>query len=115
MQFIDKPVSLAQVIKSCNHLFDDMVKIVVDIEREVVGIDAEMHADLEAQMLDQGSEQSNLWGANIYFDKTGDDFIEYTSFINIRPRDNNRGMEVIDEEIRNKIRQIVEKLLQKPS
>ncbi len=115
MQIIDKPVSLAHVIKSCSHLFDDMVKIVVDIEKETVGIDAEMHADLEAEMLEQGSKQSSLWGANIYFNKSGEDFIEYTSFINIRPRENNRGMEVMDENVRNKIRQIVERIFLKDS
>lgn len=42
--------------------FDDMIKAVVDIEKEIIAIDAELHADLEGLLLDEGSRQADLWG-----------------------------------------------------
>ena len=87
-----------------------MMKIVVDVEKEILAIDAEMHADLENLLLLNQSEQQHLWGANIYPFKE-EDYLEYTSFINIRPSQNNRSMEVIDPEIREKIMQIVNDLI----
>ncbi|MEI6221919.1 MAG: DUF5674 family protein [bacterium] len=89
----------------------DMVKIVVDIEKGILALDAELHADLEEMLLEEGSQQQSLWGANIYPGKTGDDFIEYTSFINIRPSQGNRSMEVQDEGIKQKMLAIVTNLL----
>ena len=62
-----------------------MVKAVVDIELELVAIDAELHSDLEALLLEQGSAQNNLWGINYYPELNNDDFVEFDSMINIRP------------------------------
>ena len=60
-----------------------MCKAVVDIERNVCAVDAELHADLESLLLENGSLQENLWGVNLYPLKQKFDFIEYTSLINI--------------------------------
>ena len=54
-------------------------------------------------LLEDGSDQSNLWGANWYPNKQ---MIDYESLINIRSRDNNRSMEVQDPKMREKIREI---------
>ena len=91
--------------------FTDLIKIVVDIEEDILAADAELHADLEELLLSEGSEQQNLWGANIYPNKSGDEFIEYTALINIRPSMNNRSMEIEDEEIRSKINNIIHTLV----
>ncbi len=66
MLTLQNPISLQEIRTEHNHFFDSMVKIVVDLERESVALDAEMHADLEQQLLEEGSEQMNLWGANVY-------------------------------------------------
>ncbi len=91
--------------------FSDMVKIVVDIEQKKIALGGEMHADAEERLLNQGSKQEDLWGANIYPDRT-DEKIEYTSLINIRPSQNNRSMEVQDHEIRNAMKRIVEEYIE---
>lgn len=59
--------------------FGDMIKAVVDTERELVAVDAELHADLEALLLENGSKQKDLWGINLYPDLAGEDFLEYDS------------------------------------
>ena len=74
-------------------LFGDMVKGVVDVEREVVALEGELHADLEALLMEQGSNQKNLWGINLYPDLTGDGFLEFDSLINLRPSRETRAAE----------------------
>jgi hypothetical protein len=91
--------------------FEEVLKIVVDIKKILIAVDAEMHADLEHLLLNEGSGQQDLWGANIYPLRSKEDQIEFTSLINIRPAMGNRSMEVADPEIREKIRIIIIDLL----
>jgi hypothetical protein len=86
--------------------FEDMVKYVVDVERKVVAIGGEMHADGEQVLLDAGSRQADLWGANYYPGRGEEGCIEYTSLINIRPAAGNRGMELRDPALREAVRAI---------
>ncbi len=46
--------------------FGDMVKYVVDIERGRAAVGGELHADAEELLLEDGSQQESLWGANYY-------------------------------------------------
>ena len=89
--------------------YGEMIKAVVDLERQLLAVGGELHADAETLLLDEGSEQSHLWGINIYPAKTEAERIEFTSFINIRPRGGNRSLEIKDEILRRKIREIVSK------
>ena len=86
--------------------FEDMAKYVVDVRRRVIGIGGEMHADAEQVLLEHGSEQQDLWGANYYPGRDRDGCIEFTSLINIRPAAGNRSMEVQDPALRETIREI---------
>lgn len=88
-----------------------MLKFAVDIENEWIVIDGEMHADCEALLLEKGSKQENIWGANLYPENDEPDFLEFTSFINLRPSLNNQSMDIQSSELRNSIRNIVNKLL----
>lgn len=92
-------------------MFGDLLKAVVDIEKEIMALDAPMHADQEAELIKSGSRQENLWGINLYPDKSGSDFIEYDSIINLKPNQNNRSRGVDNPDIRAKIIKIVEKLV----
>ena len=89
--------------------FGDLVKAVVDTEREIIAVDAELHSDLEALLLENGSKQKNLWGINLYPEMQGDDLIEFDSMINMRPSQNNRSRSVEDEATRKKITAMVAK------
>ncbi len=113
MKIIIEPSSLKELWNDREVKFEDMMKMVVDVEQEIVAADAELHADLEALLLENGSRQYDIWGINIYPDKGRDDYIEYTALINIRPSKNNRSMEVEDPFARSKIREICARLLQR--
>lgn len=113
VKIITEPTSLNELWVNREVKFEDMMKIVVDVGREIVAADAELHADLEALLLENGSWQYDLWGINIYSDKSEDDYIEYTALINIRPSQDNRSMEVEDPQTRHKIREICARLLKR--
>lgn len=89
--------------------FGNMVKAVVDVEQQLLAVDAELHADLEALLLEKGSQQKNLWGINFYPDLEGEDFVEFDSMINMRPSQGNPSRGVDREEIRKQILSIVQK------
>jgi hypothetical protein len=85
-------------------MYGNLVKGVVDLERSILIVDAEMHADEEQFLLEDDSQQQNLWGINLYPEKFGTaDFIEFDSMINIRPRQQNMSRGVEDEAVRKQI------------
>jgi len=113
IRLITEKITVPEIKKVAEERFGDMVKGVVDIEQGIMAIGAEMHVDEEAFLLEHGSKQSNLWGINLYPDMFGaEDFVEFDSMINIRPRQGNRSRGVESEEIRNKILEVVKKLTQ---
>lgn len=83
MRIVNEKISRADLAKISEHYFGDMTKGVVDVEKELVAIDAELHADLAALLLENGSRQEQLWSINLYPDENGEDFIEFDSLINI--------------------------------
>jgi hypothetical protein len=84
-----------------------MVKLVVDTRRRIVGIGGELHADAEQLLLEDGSQQADLWGANYYPGRGPDDCLEYTALINIRPSQDNPSMEILEPAIRDVVRELV--------
>ena len=88
-----------------------MIKCVADIRLDLMALDADLHADLEQMLLKNGSAQENLWGFNLWVEEAGEDFIEYDSLINIRSWQGNPSRDVLDPEVREKIRQIVEQFI----
>lgn len=90
----------------------DMVKAVADIDRRILAVDAELHADLETELLDGGSRQEALWGINLYPDETGEGFVEFDSVINLRPMRGNRICGVSDEGIQKRIREVTAQWIQ---
>ena len=92
-------------------LFGDMVKYVVDVRRGVVALGGELHADAEQVLLEDGSRQEDLWGANYWPGRGPDRCIEYTALINIRPATGNPSMEVQDPAIRTAIQDVTFRLI----
>ncbi len=91
--------------------FGDMVKYVVDLERGTAAIGGQLHADAEALLLESGSRQGDLWGANYYPNRPPHDCIEYTSLINIRPAQGNPSMEISSPEVRERVRALTLELI----
>lgn len=111
MKIIDAPVPLDDLKHMAQGLFGNLVKAVVDVERKLMAVDGELHADEEALLLQADSRQEDLWGINIYPDLEMPDRIEFDSVINIRPSQGNRSRGVDDPEMREKIVRIVEGLV----
>ena len=107
MRQIDK-ITVKELSDTAVSMYGDFVKGVVDINKKILVIDAEMHADAEQLLLENGSDQNDLWGINIYPDRfKTNEFIEFDSMINIKPRQNNMSRYVEDEHIRQQIISIV--------
>lgn len=111
MKIVQDNVSLKELKKLAKKRFGDMVKAVVDVEREIMAIDGELHADEEALLLEKESQQNNLWGINLYPDIKGDDWIEFDSMINLRPSQNNLSRSVEDKKLKIEIVKVVNKLV----
>lgn len=113
MKIIKDKITIDELKTMAQKMFGNLIKAVVDIEKEIMAVDANMHADEEALLLENGSKQENVWGINLYPELLGDDFIEFDSMINVRPRQNNRTRGIDDEKIREKIIKIINKLVKR--
>jgi len=113
MRIVDpkNQIHLDELREMAAGMFGDMVKAVVDVGREIMAVDAELHADEEALLIENGSDQNDLWGINLYPELEGDDFVEFDSMINLRPSLGNRSRGVEDPSIRDHIRNIVNRLV----
>lgn len=109
----DKPISPGELRTLTERFFVDMVKYVADIERGIIAVGGELHADAEALLIQEGSRQADLWGANYYPGFGSPDCIEYTSLINIRPSQGNRSMVIEDDEIRDRVQALTHRLIGK--
>jgi len=103
---IDKRLDRGELARLVKLFFEDMVKYVVDIERRIAAVGGDLHADAERLLLESGSRQADLWGANYLPGKGPDACIEYTSLINIRPSQGNRVMLIMDPAIRDRVQEI---------
>ena len=108
---VENSITLSELKLLAQKSFGDMVKGVVDLEKGIMTLGAELHADEEAFLLSKSSKQENLWGINLYVDMPMPDMLEFDSMINIRPRQNNRSRSVEDPEIKEKIITLVSKLI----
>ena len=107
MKIIAEQLKLDELMQMAESRFGHLVKAVVDVERDLLAVDAELHSDLEALLLENGSKQKNLWGINLYPELQGEDFLEFDSMINVRPSQGNRSRGVQDVQIRKEIAEIV--------
>lgn len=113
MKIIKDKIDIKILTKMASSQYGSLVKAVVDVDREIMVIDGNMHADEEALLLSDGSKQEDLWGINIYPEMTTDDWIEFDSIINLRPAEKNFSRGVENPKIRGKIVEIVNKLVKK--
>ena len=95
-------------IQSMLEEYGSMIKIAVDIRRKILAGGGEMHADCEQFLLDDGSEQEDIWGSNWY---PSNQRIEFEALINIRPSFGNRGILIQSEDIRQKVEGVTRLLL----
>ena len=100
MTIVRDRIALADLVALAEGRFGDLIKGVVDLQRGILLLDADLHADQEASLLADGSKQSDLWGINLYPDVAGADWLEFDSMINLRPSFGNRSRGVDDPDTR---------------
>jgi hypothetical protein len=107
-----KQISIAELSEMAKKMYGTLVKVDVDIAKNLLIVDMGMHADGEAYLMENGSKQNDLWGINLHpADYGTDDFIEYDSMINIRPSQGNASKDVLDRETRQQIIALVQKVV----
>jgi len=111
IMLVDRPISRQQLKAVAQPHFEEVVKAVVDVEKRIMALGGELHADEEGFLLEQDSKQENLWGINFLLEIDPPDIVEFDSMINVRPRQNNRSRSVEDAIIREKIMDIVKHLI----
>ena len=113
MKIIESEITISELKIMAEKMFGNLVKAVVDIDKGLMAVDAELHDDEEAILIEHGSKQKDLWGINLYPQLTGEDFIEFDSMINLRPSQGNLTRSVENEEIRKKIKIVVNRLIKR--
>jgi hypothetical protein len=111
MRIVTTPITKKDLEAIAQNQFGDFVKAVVDVAKNIMAIGGDLHADEEALLLENGSEQKDLWGVNLFFSKTGDDWIEFDSMINVRPSQGNASRSIKSKETCEVIRKVVFKLV----
>ncbi len=110
MKLVDTSITMAELHSMAEGRFGDLVKPVVDVRRNIMAVDADLHSDEEALLLENGSAQADLWGINLYPGLSSADWIEFDSLINIRPSRGNRSRGVDDPGIQTRIVDVVNSL-----
>jgi hypothetical protein len=96
------PAQLAQMLEALG----TYVKLAVDVERDLAAGGGELHADCEQALIEDGSRQEDIWGAD--WDPAGE--VRFESLINIRPRQGNRGLAIQSPELRQRVERIVRRI-----
>lgn len=110
----ENKISILELQEMAKKMFGNLVKAVVDVERQVMAINGELHSDEELLLSEDGSKRADIWGINLYPDYfETDKFVEFDSMINIKPQYGNLSRGIDDAKMRNKILEIVEDLIKK--
>ena len=75
IHIISTPIATARLRELAQEYFGDMVKAVVDVTLNLLALGGELHSDQELALIQQGSEQADLWGINIYLEQSRSDWI----------------------------------------
>ena len=113
MKVVSGQFTLGELREMGSRTFGDMVKAVVDVDRQLLAVDAELHSDLQALLIENGSLPQNLWGVRLYPYLDGEEFVEFRSKINLRPAQGNRSLVVESAETRERILRVLEKRIQR--
>ena len=112
IKIIRQPISRSELLAIARAQFGDMVKAVVDMDQKIMAVGGELHADAEVLLAEQeNSKREHTWGINLYPEKSGEDWIEFDSMINLKPSLGNRSRGVESAATRDQIKQVVGQLI----
>jgi hypothetical protein len=102
------PIPKKTIQRLADEEFGNMVKFVVDLEKGIVCAGGGLHSDEEEMLLEHGSRQSHLWGANFYLERPHQKRYEFISMINVRPSDGNRSQLIMSGAIRQEVSKLAD-------
>ncbi|MEK7536990.1 MAG: DUF5674 family protein [Patescibacteria group bacterium] len=112
INLIKKPITKSELKEIAKERFGDLVKAVIDLKQEIIALGGAFHSDEQVFLIEKhDSKGEDTWGINLYPDKPKEEMIEFDSIINLKPLQNNRSRGVEDPQIREKIKEIVAKLI----
>ena len=112
VKIIKDTISKKELVDIAEKQFGDLVKAVVDVEQGIIAIGGELHADGEVALIEQErSKREHTWGINFYPKISSEKWIEFDSVINLKPSFGNRSRGIDNFEIKEKIRNIIKKLV----
>lgn len=112
IHIVKKPITKGELAEMAKEEFGDMVKAVVDVDQGIMAVGGELHADEQVLLIEkEGSMGESTWGINVYPKTRGEDLIEFDSMVNLKPAFGNRSRSIESSEIREKIKEIVKKLV----
>lgn len=112
MKVVEGGITLEELKSIAHDQFLSIIKAVVDVEQEIMAVGGEFHSDLETLLLEtKNSKREDTWGINLCLDKTGNQFIEFDSMINLKPLSGNTSRGVEDGVLRKKIISIVGRIV----
>ncbi len=111
-KIIKDTITLDELRSLALEQYGNIIKAVVDVEQGIMGVGGELHVDIQSLLIEKEHARGDTtWGINLYLEKTGDEFIEFDSMINLKPLLGNRTRDVGDEAVRNKIKEIVKRIV----
>ncbi len=111
-KIVKEKISIKELKALAHEQYIDVIKTVVDVRQQIMGVGGELHVDIQSLLIEkENSRGEDTWGINLYLEKTGEDFIEFDSMINLKPNLGNRIRDVEDPTIKEKIRQVINKLV----
>ncbi len=115
MKIVKDKIEISELKEICQKgPFVNVIKVVVDIDKKIMAIDAELHSELMDFLIkEEKSGHKNLWGVNILPNKEGEKFIIFDSLINLKPSMGNKTRNVESTEVREKIANIINALVRK--
>lgn len=112
IRIVKEPINKEELKRIAQERYGDLVKAVVDVEQGIMALGGEMHADEEVVLMEQeGSQREHTWGINLLPAELGDRFIQFDSMVNLKPSFGNRTRNVDSAEMREKIINIVQRLV----
>ena len=108
---INDKITLEELRLMAQESFGDFVKGACDTEKRILALGGELHSDCFDALVENSSEAKDIWGFNLFPDFPAEKRIDFVSLINIRPSQNNRSMEIQNQEIREKISEIINNLI----
>ena len=110
-KIVRKKITKKELAKIVKENFGDMVKVDVDVKREIATMGGEWHSEGDELLVRDGSSREYVWGVNFHPYSVVEKRIEYVSLINIKPSFGHKKMEITDPKLRKKIQSIIAALL----